>query len=349
MRQTDKKARDLDPDPKEKALDWFVRLSVGKKTVVQKKLDQACASDPQLADEIEKLNRVQSMVRRLDPSKAHELLYEDNAFDAFASPPKRKRFPILYSIGLAAMVVLGLSVFVYRHMERDIEMDVIATDMEPYTRRLKDGSIVRLNKLSQIQSQFSATDRLVHLVDGEAYFSIKSDASRPFRVMVDGICIKAVGTAFNVQKRQNQIGVTVTEGVIQIDQKGEAERDTADPESVRLVRSGHQVEFELGQAQSIKRIVTSAVSAEDLDDLQSWRNPLLTLQGDTLSQIAESFEQKTGYTLIIHDPNLGRFRIAGSFPSDDVIGFLTVLENAYGIPWRQRNELTFELGKPVNL
>lgn len=349
MRQREKKARDLDPDPKEKALDWFVRLSVGNKPVVQKKLDRACASDPQLADEIDKLNRVQSMVRRLEPSKAHELLYEDNAFDAFASPSKPKRFPILYSIGLAAMVVLGVSVFVYRHIERDIEMDVIATDLEPHTKRLKDGSLVRLNKLSEIQTCFSDSERLVRLIDGEAYFSVKSDPSRPFLVMVDGISIKAVGTAFNVRKIENQIGVTVTEGVIQFNGSDNQNSENVILEDRRLVRSGHRVEFELGQEQSIERIVTSLTTEEDLNHLQAWRSPLLTLQGDTLYQIAESFEQKTGYSLVINDPNIGKFRIAGSFPSDDVIGFLTVLENAYGIPWRQRNELTFELGKPVNL
>src|SRR5690606_33902749 len=80
---------------------------------------------------------------------------------------------------------------------------------------LADGSEVILNTDTLIEVAFDAGARDLSLHRGEAYFSVASDAARPFRVHAGGAIVEAVGTAFTVQRTLNEeLEVTVTEGEV---------------------------------------------------------------------------------------------------------------------------------------
>jgi len=337
-----------DAESRERALEWFVRKSDGLTPSRQRRLQEQCEQDPQLREELERFDEVQSLIRRLDPGKAHEVLYEDNAFEEFSGKRPKITSRLAWSLAIAAMLTLAFTVFwKFGTTAMPASSEVVATDTEPDTKLLKDGSLVRLNKLSVINTHYTEQERSVVLHDGEVFFTVKSDPNRPFVVYVDGIKVRAVGTAFNVRKNGNWIDVTVTEGVVQLDPM-ESKQDP-NPEATRsdlhLVRSGHSVEIKMDDAHKIQHMEMLQTQPEEFDKQQDWRRSLLTLEGENLFEIAKNFERKTGYRLLIANPEVGKFRIAGSFPSDDVIGFLTILENVYGIPWTQDTSGTYILGK----
>src|SRR5690606_10548060 len=59
-------------------------------------------------------------------------------------------------------------------------------DQEKIT--LADGSIVTLNTASRIEARMNGQERTVRLLEGEAFFEVAHDASRPFRVYAgDGV------------------------------------------------------------------------------------------------------------------------------------------------------------------
>ena len=68
-----------------------------------------------------------------------------------------------------------------------------------YKLVLPDGSRVWLNAESSIRypAAFSGDIREVS-VTGETYFEVAKDTRRPFIVSVNGISVKALGTAFNI-------------------------------------------------------------------------------------------------------------------------------------------------------
>lgn len=84
---------------------------------------------------------------------------------------------------------------------------------------LPDGSKVWLNASSSLRfpASFSDTARVVQL-EGEAYFEIAKDASRPFRVSVKGVGVDVLGTKFDIMAYEGEpaINATLLDGAISI-------------------------------------------------------------------------------------------------------------------------------------
>ena len=78
---------------------------------------------------------------------------------------------------------------------------------------LEDGSIVMLRPNSKIAfpKHFSKTKREVYL-DGEAFFEVTGNASRPFFVYNNNLVARVLGTSFNVKIIKNKIEVAVKTG-----------------------------------------------------------------------------------------------------------------------------------------
>ena len=66
---------------------------------------------------------------------------------------------------------------------------------------LSDGSSIQMNTDSQVQVAYSSGARAIHLLKGEALFSVMPDPKRPFEVYAAESVVRAVGTAFAVHLR----------------------------------------------------------------------------------------------------------------------------------------------------
>ncbi|MDR2284720.1 MAG: FecR domain-containing protein [Sphingobacterium sp.] len=95
---------------------------------------------------------------------------------------------------------------------------VITPIRSSYSIKLSDGSKVWLSPESKVEylSAFSASERRVKL-QGEAFFEVAKDPAKPFIVEVDGLEIKALGTAFSVRNyTEDAPQVVLTEGRLQL-------------------------------------------------------------------------------------------------------------------------------------
>ncbi|MFT7034660.1 MAG: transmembrane sensor [Cyclobacteriaceae bacterium] len=85
--------------------------------------------------------------------------------------------------------------------------------------KLRDGTVVKLNSNSTIRfpETFSNTERVVYL-EGEAFFEVAKDASRPFSVVTGGITTTALGTSFNVKSSNNveNVKVALVSGKVEV-------------------------------------------------------------------------------------------------------------------------------------
>jgi len=82
---------------------------------------------------------------------------------------------------------------------------------------LDDGTKVHLNYNTRLKYplKFTGKDRTVYL-DGEAFFNVAKDESRPFRVVTDHGVIRQYGTSFNVNttEKPNVTQVVLVEGSV---------------------------------------------------------------------------------------------------------------------------------------
>lgn len=88
-----------------------------------------------------------------------------------------------------------------------------------YQLTLSDGTQVWLNSASVLKYpiRFSGTERVVEL-NGEAYFSVTKDKSKPFKVMSRNQEVKVLGTSFNISAYADEpeIKTTLIEGSVQL-------------------------------------------------------------------------------------------------------------------------------------
>lgn len=85
-----------------------------------------------------------------------------------------------------------------------------------YRLTLSDGTAVHLNSSSELRYPvyFKKGERIVEL-EGEAYFEVSKDSSRPFYIKTNGILIKQFGTEFNVRSRTSKnIEIALVKGSI---------------------------------------------------------------------------------------------------------------------------------------
>lgn len=94
-----------------------------------------------------------------------------------------------------------------------------------FTLQLADGSLVRLNAASSISfpASFNGRERRVS-IEGEAYFEIAQDKTKPFIVAVKGSEIQVLGTHFNVTAYEDEKRVTTTllEGAVKVTHEKES-------------------------------------------------------------------------------------------------------------------------------
>lgn len=101
-----------------------------------------------------------------------------------------------------ALVAIGMLYYENRQMATDAI--VVSTGHgEQATVTLPDGSKVSVNqntRLTYVPSKFRGSERRVSM-DGEGFYSVSRDESRPFYVDADGLCVKVLGTKFNLKAR----------------------------------------------------------------------------------------------------------------------------------------------------
>ncbi|WP_372622397.1 FecR family protein, partial [Alteromonas stellipolaris] len=87
---------------------------------------------------------------------------------------------------------------------------------------LSDGSTITLNTDTRINIKFSETHRELWLEQGEAFFDIAKDRSRPFLIHTAKKTVRVVGTKFNIKLSQAGFDIAVEEGIVAIEEKAEA-------------------------------------------------------------------------------------------------------------------------------
>jgi transmembrane sensor len=204
-------------------------------------------------------------------------------------------------------------------------------------RTLADGTTIRLNRGAVIAVDYSPGERRVLLERGEAAFAVAKDAARPFVVVAGGVAVRAVGTAFNIRFDATAVDVVVTEGKVSV-APSEVPPPTAHrppmtdphpPSSVTLVAAGQRVVVPLDGGAEPPRVSTPP--PEEVARRLAWQPRLLTFSDEPLAVILNEFNRHNPVTLRLDDPVLQELRLSARFRSDNVAGFLRLLEAEFGI------------------
>jgi len=166
---------------------------------------------------------------------------------------------------------------------------------------LADGSRVTLDGATQLEARIGAHRRAVRLVAGEAYFDVAHDAARPFIVSAPEGSARVLGTAFDLERGDGRLELSVHRGKVRLAPAGLIRR-TAD------LTPGQQAFAKEGRLSRPRAFDPSA------DD---WRSGWLETDGVTLAHLVERLNRASTTPIVINDHALGRRRVAGRFRLDE--------------------------------
>lgn len=121
-----------------------------------------------------------------------------------------------YLAAAASVAILLGAFFLFKTLNSDgvINQSTLTAEATTLQDTLADGSIAFLNKNTQVTYIETKSERTVKL-KGEAFFTIKHDEEKPFIIEANRVFIKDIGTAFNVNSKDNgNVEVYVESGIV---------------------------------------------------------------------------------------------------------------------------------------
>jgi transmembrane sensor len=199
---------------------------------------------------------------------------------------------------------------------------VIASTLR--SQSLPDGSVAELNGASRIEVHYTAGERRVRLLGGEAHFVVAKDPARPFFVSAGPVTVRAVGTAFNVRFAPVAIEVLVTEGRVQVETAA-APAETAPPVApVPALVAGQRARID-AQGVGAGAVEIGDVGRPGIDEALGWQGTRLVFNGTDLEAVVAAFNRYNRHRLILGDPGLRRRALTGTFRADNLEGFLRLV------------------------
>ena len=274
--------------------------------------------DPQHATVFAELDRVWKDFYRLDSVPVSAAAPDA---DLLAPRVRRQQPRVLVWSALAAAAIVLLAAFQYRAPGIFVETAVGAFQQ----LELPDGSVVQLNTDTAIETAYSATERRVRVLRGEAFFAVSKDPARPFIVASGPVVVRAVGTAFNVRQHTTSVEVMVTEGRVRIDHAGESRSllpvsaATGAKEHPLLVAGEKAVVpvTPLGVVTAVVPIATvEKIAPSAVERALAWQERRLEFDAMSLAEVVREFNRYNRRQLVIADPRIAAKHFSGTFRSD---------------------------------
>jgi transmembrane sensor len=234
------------------------------------------------------------------------------------------------ALAAAAAVVLGVFLARPGNPSDATAMAIAPGQIALIERRtLEDGSVIELNRGAELRVNFSAGERHIELSRGEAHFQVAKDPKRPFTVRAGTVTVRAVGTAFNVQRRTASVDVVVTEGTVDVRTPKPAHPGEREATEAARVEAGHRCVVSLATDSLLAVVV---VTPADTARLLAWQPTVLDFADAPLSAIIAEFNRRNApFQITVDDPSLADLPLSASLRSDNVEGFLRLLEGGFGL------------------
>ncbi|GAC1312556.1 MAG: FecR family protein [Mucilaginibacter sp.] len=196
---------------------------------------------------------------------------------------------------------------------------------------LTDGTIVYLNSGSnmRIPSNYGARDRQVFL-SGEAFFIVKHDSSRPFKIRAGKLAITDIGTSFEVKAYHDEgrISVAVESGIVGVEENNSHHKPNV---FASALTHNQQLVYD-------KKSGSHVLNNIQTDEISAWKENKLKFDNASIDEIALTLERWYNVAVKL-DNNTGNFRrYTVSFNNEPVSKVLDVLGNLSGMTYKINNK-----------
>ncbi|MGU3495732.1 FecR family protein [Xanthobacteraceae bacterium A53D] len=298
------------------AADWYVRRDAGPLDPTEEAQFQAWLSEPENRAAFEEIAGTWADLGLIPrPSTLPMAANDDARAPAIHAPARRAPSLRRWAYGAIAATAAVLVVGSALDLPMMLEADAMTATGEIRTLALADGSSVELNTASALAIDYSASERRIRLLRGEAVFTVAKDAARPFVVEAASGNAVARGTVFAVSKDGEQATVTVLESRVGVSY----------PEAAR------PVELSAGEAVGYSPRGVGTVRVVDADTETAWRRGKLVFVDRPLGEVIAELNRYYAGRIQIVDGSISSEPVSGVFDIRDPVRVLDAVEETLGL------------------
>lgn len=232
------------------------------------------------------------------------------------------------AIAASLLLLIGavITPWSYQRFFADTPM-VYITDVGQIQKQvLSDGSELTLGANSRVSVEFTRSQRKIVMERGEVFFEVSKDAKRPFVVAAGNGLVRAVGTAFNINRRDQSVTVSVVEGVVEVSrQAAESASDPAVNHPVRLEYAQQLVYDRIGAVWQEQR------DEKILERATGWREGRLAYVNERLDAVLQDINRYSARKLVLGDSALAGLSYTGTVFSGNIDDWVRGLQLTFHI------------------
>lgn len=238
---------------------------------------------------------------------------------------RKKLYRNNYGIAASFLLISGWAVLYYRSHSPTQSTEIYTTvhtkagQIRQLT--LPDSSVIWLNSLSRVRIPLAFNDsvRTVLLDEGEAFFEVKHNASKPFRVTTPALQVQVLGTSFDVSAYKNlkHTSVAVATGKVGV---------IASSKTLSMLTPGQQLMFN-------DQSKTYTQTTIDIRQSYSWKDGDTYLKQASFSELAVIIKNIYGIDLKAATPVVAKYqftlRLQRRMPVDEALKVISTIHNTH--------------------
>jgi ferric-dicitrate binding protein FerR (iron transport regulator) len=251
--------------------------------------------------------------------------------------PGRRRKSLIYTITTAAaaavIVFTMVTFYLINRQDGPATVKMVSISTKAGERRqiaLADGSKVWLNAETSIKypETFDGDNREVYL-DGEAYFEVAHNPSKPFTVHTGDLDTRVLGTSFNVMAypESEDIEIALDEGKVRVN----------DNKDTLFLEPG----FEATYGKANRNITKGAIAGKH----NEWRNNVIHFENIMLAEAVKTLERWYAITVKIDENKLKTCPITASFENQDAETVLEIIATTLSIEIEKKDNIYYLKGQ----
>jgi ferric-dicitrate binding protein FerR (iron transport regulator) len=238
---------------------------------------------------------------------------------------------LAWKVAAAFILVIGLSYFVKVYLFTESEWTEVAAQENKLQYTLPDSSKIWINRNSKISfsGDYGSKQRMIRL-EGEAFFEVRKNKSKPFIVIGKSSKTMVLGTSFNINTN-NVKGdeIEVRTGKVSF-------TSIASNKELILLPGDHAKSLNNGQ------MVKSKI---ENSNYLSWQTGEMTFDNNSLREVIEVLESNYGVTIQVKDPSMLECKFTGRFTQSSIGEIIQVLSISINLTYTKEGNKYFLSGK----
>ena len=224
------------------------------------------------------------------------------------SMPRRRWSPVVYAMSAAAVLLLGVFLFMHSGSRQWTE---ISADASQQDFMLPDGTCVTLAPGSALSYRMKDERRVK--MEGKVFFDVARDEAKPFEVDADGAFVRVLGTEFMVDAGKDMTEVYVVDGKVLFAKEKDAEGV--------ILTKGMGACLEEGEEMPVVAEVADVNSV-------AWQRGSFIFDQTPLKEVLDCLSEHYHVSFVATDLSK---KLSGEFYTDDLDLIIELIESALDV------------------